>query len=132
MKIKLEFIKSIPYQTKRHIRVMVDMVKGHIKLNHPLTVRVVPAQVIGTQEVGFGFGLFEYDKKGKDLTIMLSGHQLPDLQYDEWIEMIMEALCHELAHYEQFRDGKKVQERGVRVRARNLMKKAGWSIKEGT
>jgi len=38
---------------------------------------------------------------------------------------VIETLAHELAHYEQFRDGRPLQERGVGVRAKSLMKQCG-------
>jgi len=36
---------------------------------------------------------------------------------------VIKTCFHEFAHYEQFRDGKKIQERGVKVRTRSLIKK---------
>jgi predicted SprT family Zn-dependent metalloprotease len=39
----------------------------------------------------------------------------------EWPAFLTEIIAHELAHYEQFRDGRKLQERGIAVRTRTLV-----------
>lgn len=37
-------------------------------------------------------------------------------------DSLEESLIHELCHYEQFRDGKKLTERGVKIRSENILK----------
>lgn len=43
----------------------------------------------------------------------------------EAIAAVLTNFLHEWAHYEQYRDGKPIQERGVNVRAKSLAKKLG-------
>lgn len=39
------------------------------------------------------------------------------------LEDVYHTICHEIVHVEQARDGRKITERGVKVRARNLVRK---------
>lgn len=58
----------------------------------------------------------KFFKKGESCKIKLAGRANVDL--DKFIHICL----HEFAHYEQYRDNKALQERGVNVRAKNLRK----------
>lgn len=125
--LKAQFIVPIPKKkTRQHVAKLVALVNKGFDFKHSITLIVVPAQVVGDPKNGepCGFGAFDY-RDEKDLKIWLAGHQLPDLEYDEWLEALTSNLAHELAHYEQYRDGKTIQERGVEVRAKRLVERLG-------
>lgn len=68
-----------------------------------------------------GLGFFFYPPP---LQIVLAGHPSPDEDITEWLDGLRDTMCHEWAHYEQYLRQKPVQERGVKVRTRNLIRKA--------
>lgn len=123
-KIAVEFIKPIPRETRKHILAMVEMVRSEFDVQDDMLIRVTPSYVVGDGKDGYGFAAFVVNKG--DVKIYLAGHQVPDMTYSEWLEVLMESLCHELAHYEQYRDGKEIQERGVAVRTKSIMRRLGW------
>lgn len=120
--VTLEFIQPIPKETRGLFSNLIERAKERFDFKHPIIVQVVPAAVIKDAVSGdIGFGCFDYQNK-KKLQIVIAGHKLPEFSDEEWPDILIENFCHELAHYEQFRGGKKVQERGVRVRVRSLTK----------
>lgn len=100
-----------------------------VDFRHAVKIHVVPSRVVGDQPPfgrlhGVGFGAFAI-RRGKPSIWIAGIRQEGCITDDEHREMLLRVLCHELAHYEQWRDGKRLQERGVGVRARSLMKKIG-------
>jgi len=91
----------------------------HIPMKHALVVTVVPGNVIQTPSGKRAFGLFR--ASGNGIEICIAGTPIRNMTT---IDDIERTLCHEFAHYEQFRDGRRLQERGVKVRAENLRRKA--------
>lgn len=122
--LDLEFIKPIPRDVRKIVRSMVAIVNITFPVLDYISVKVTPSYVVGDEESGYGFAAFQVCD-GK-IEIFLAGHPLPDITYKEWLDCLKESLCHELAHYEQYRDKKPLQERGVRVRARSLLRSLGW------
>ena len=94
-----------------------------IECRHKLTVQVVPGQVVcvrdGTRSVS-GFGVFTTTYKHP--RIFIAGTPLPrrEMSREEWLYGTRVVICHEFAHYEQFRDGRKLNERGIEQRAKKL------------
>jgi len=95
------------------------------EIKHSLTVIVYPRATL-TINGDAAFGAFEAGLQ----TIWVPGDMrklksiLKTRSDCPAIEMAVETLCHEIAHYEQWRDGRKLQERGVAVRTRTLYRLA--------
>ena len=88
-----------------------------------ILVMVVPSVVVEGPDGGCGWGLFAA-RDGKPV-IYLPGFRADEITDREWRRsMLPQVLAHEWAHYEQWTRGKPVQERGVKVRARNLLRLA--------
>jgi hypothetical protein len=96
---------------------------------HRLEVLVVPNPAV-VKEGGFGFGVFHtaagIGHARYDARIVIAAGLAEITQADagatrtEGVRAVVETLLHEWVHYEQFRDGRPITERGVQVRARNL------------
>lgn len=98
-------------------REAVEIIATITKIEHQLPVLVVPAPCIDfAGKVAFGVFV------SKPLGICVAG-ELPDELFDEEERFFISTLVHEIAHYEQFRDGKKLQERGVPRRTNTLTNK---------
>jgi len=101
-----------------------------IQVPHFLPVHVVPAPAVSDGEGGYGFAAFAWRPTPRvflagDVKEIAAG---TSMDHQEALEMLEESFIHELVHYEQWRDGRKIQERGVAVRTRNIHRK----IKEAT
>jgi len=91
---------------------------------HDIEITVVPAPVV-TDGDGFGFAAFYIDDGRPKMCI--AGEKVDEITRDDWLaDMLPSDVAHEWAHYEQWRDGRPVQERGVAVRARTLLRRAAW------
>ena len=93
-----------------------------------LRIRIAPAPCV-TNGRGFGWGAFD-DPPGEVLrpTSYIAGEKPDDIGDEDWLsDMLPHVLAHEWAHYEQWRDGKPVRERGVEARARELLRLIGCS-----
>jgi hypothetical protein len=98
-------------------------------LPHRIIVHVVPGAVL--EEIGgdgLGFGAFLVIH-GEPHIVLASGLswwiRQKKIPRAEMIGQLLRTFVHELVHYEQWRDGRWVQERGVRVRTRALCRKLG-------
>lgn len=94
----------------------------------PVEVFIVPAPAV-TIHGRTGFGATRVQKNGRgrariyiagDYTEVMRDHKIPKPQARKDIG---ETLAHEWAHYEQWRDGRPIIERGVRMRAANLYRR---------
>lgn len=56
-------------------------------------------------------------------TIAVAGHQFDELEF-------IFTCCHELGHYEQFRDGKLIQERGIKSRTKSVFKRVAETLND--
>jgi hypothetical protein len=106
------------------IRRFLKSVAGVTEIRHWLPVSLVPAPTLQAPDGALGFAVFVVDPKGA--RILVAGENpFEDCPEREFIESTLHNVAHEIAHYEQWRDGRKVQERGVNLRATNLLRKAG-------
>lgn len=97
---------------------------------HRVTVLVVPNPTVAGPCGGVGFGCFIWPKRGPKVesaaTIAVAAGMADVLTADydadrsEGLHAVGETFLHELVHYEQWRSGASLTERGVKVRARNL------------
>jgi hypothetical protein len=122
-RITVIYTKPIGRVTQRRMRELIPAIPSDL-LRHRLRIRVVPAKVVGDGKSGFGFGCFRVVRRAPE--IWLAGERPERTVTDaEWAEMLTTTFAHELAHYEQWRDGRPLQERGVAVRARSIVAAMG-------
>jgi hypothetical protein len=109
---------------------------------HEMQVTVVEEPVVGgangEDDPNVGFAAFLYREYEDPVYIylaagavdLLSKHPDPEIRMtrQEALDEVAYGLLHEVAHYEQFRDGRPVIERGVAVRGRRLWKDYLWSL----
>jgi hypothetical protein len=121
MKPKVVAYRGFPESQYKIISAIVAGLHRISSAVHPILVRVVPGMVVTDADGGgFGWGAFRAGGDNRP-QIIIPGHKPDELTDAEWLaEMLPTTIAHEWAHYEQYRDGKPVQERGVVVRARSL------------
>lgn len=110
--IRLYVHGQIDKRKIKRLRIVCKTLSKIVNIKHVIPVHVVPARRIYIESDGtYCFACY---KKSRPL-IYLSGR---------WcLKEIVEDLIHALVHYEQYRDGKKIQERGVNVRSRSIIRK---------
>lgn len=126
--IAVLFIGEIRPDVRAVVERMVRAAEKVTPIRHPLTVHVAPAPAVRGGDDGIGFGFTQVDTRtpGAPVHIALAGEPPDGCESPEDIADFLEStFAHELAHYEQHRDGKPLQERGVEVRARNLRRLMG-------
>lgn len=121
--IRPDFRPEVPFEARYSVRLFCTVAPDFLRIEHPLPVIVVPAPVVATPD-GYGFGVF-VGHRGK-CHIWLAGALRDEKQNylakSENTKQVLQSLAHELAHYEQWRDGRKLTERGVAVRARGIIR----------
>lgn len=127
--LQVAFIPKIDRVVRRVVSKGLRWYANNFPVPHNVKVLIVPAPVVIGPDGMSGFGVFctrpvtVNDRRVRP-GILIAGQCPPTgITYDDWLQTIPETLFHELAHYEQFRDGRKLQERGVAVRALNLAKR---------
>jgi hypothetical protein len=123
MGLRLRFIGKMKAGVRDAMRRLIAAASEVTEIRHPLKVSVTPSITVQGPSGGVGFGCFG-TCDGKPEIWM--GGRPPTKWVAAWLR---DVLAHELAHYEQYRDGKPLSERGVAVRTRTLSKrlKAGAS-----
>lgn len=115
-----------------HVRRIVVAIQAISPDRHGVAVFVVGWPTVSSiheGEMTVAFGFFVEDRGGSP-AIYLAGEMPEDYgmtRQEWWDRELPETVAHEWAHYEQYRDGREVQERGVAVRARSLLRKASAS-----
>ena len=116
---------------------------GHLQAispaRHTVRVRVSAAHAVTSEtgaanEVGVSFGVFTIQTREIRLAAGMVRHLMREhkLTRTEAESAFMEVVCHEWAHYEQFRDGRPVVERGVGARARVLYDRVAEQVQHRT
>lgn len=114
----------------RCVRLLAEKFQRVIPVRHHLIIEVVPANAICYADLPQAFAIFLQPKvRGMQPRILIIGMKPRDGSENRFgknpslfKDMLPIILAHELAHYEQFRDRRKMTERGVNVRARSLLK----------
>ena len=92
---------------------------GFVRTDIP--IHAVASEAVTDQCGGFGFGCMVLHEQ---VPIAIYVAAMPPREAGktraERREFVLHTLAHELAHYEQWRDGNPLQERGVNVRARTI------------
>jgi hypothetical protein len=113
----LSFKRGVSREVRKALREFFRNVQGVVRFEHDLPVIVIPSDVVSVERNasygGFGF----YDNKPQ---IILGG----TVSEKNTLAEILDSAAHEIGHYEQFRDGRELTERGVKVRARGILKSA--------
>lgn len=123
--LHLRIIDGVPRYVAREAERFVSLVQLVVRVEHAVLVDVVPAFVVTDPQGRHAFGLFYFERYNEP-SIAVAGDLRPIVAKHgrgEALEMFRDTLAHELAHYEQWRDGRKVQERGVNVRAKSIVRK---------
>lgn len=133
MPLKVHFITFqeheatlIPDSVKRSLRRFARGLEASTRVPHKVEVQVIPAACLTGDNKDLNCGHFFLDDRGNPV-IQIAGAKTWQTKEGREAGMhdLKDTLAHELAHYEQFRDGRDyTSERGVRVRARTLHRKA--------
>lgn len=109
----IEFVAPLSWEIRHVTQDYFEALNEICPVTTPLPVYVLPLKYLVYEDPKC-LGRFEWD--------YISCHiELAGKQTD--IEGYKDTICHEFAHYLQWTGDVEVQERGVKVRARNLMKK---------
>jgi hypothetical protein len=122
--LHLRVIDGVPGYVAREAERFAGLVQLVVKVEHGVLVKVIPAQRVVDENGDPQLGLYYLETAQP--TIALAGDLRKEVvEYGKTnaLEMFRDTFAHELAHYEQWRDGRPVQERGVNVRARNIVRK---------
>lgn len=123
--IVLKFIGRIPKANRMAMARLARDAATVTPIRHRLFVYVAPAAAVESGETGqVGFGVLCISCLRRDQTvtkpeIWIAGKP-PTKRPESFLRHIF---AHELAHYEQYRDGKPLTERGVAVRTKTLVKR---------
>lgn len=112
----VNFVAAEVLRLFRRASIPVGIEEGDV-----LLVVLCPSQAVESPD-GAGFGAFRINRGRPE--IWLAGEKPePSMSDADHAGEILEVLSHEVAHYEQWRDGREIQERGVAVRARTIARK---------
>lgn len=131
--ITIRSAPGIPARTRHHVGRLVAWLRETQRVEDGLIVALRPEPAV---EGGGGIGFASIslprvtvDRAPGRFIWMPVGCGFVEVAVEEWGETEAEALngllhniLHEFAHYEQYRDGREVQERGVNVRATSLLR----------
>lgn len=126
MPVKMTFHRGVAEDLKGYLAGVLVAQREHVWPEHNLEVIVVPAPSLEGRDGQYGFGCFvrPNDLSARGLTIWIAAG-LADIVKPkrEGRRAVASTLLHEFVHYEQFRDGRVATERGVQLRANNLLRK---------
>jgi len=134
MPLKLHFISVhgdevdlIPESVRRKLRRFALALGQCTEIPHAVEVQGIPAAVLTGDNTDWNGGqFFIHSETGKPVIQLACAKtwKTPEGMAAGLAE-IKDTLAHEVSHYEQWRDGKDhMNERGRKVRARNLVRKA--------
>lgn len=108
-------------------------IRRNVVFRHPVRVTVVPHATVMGHDGAPGWAVFLIPSAdyaaGDVVRIFVGGGKVEVLEthygYDtgKALETLVQDLAHEIVHYEQWRDGRAVTERGVDRRAESLLKR---------
>lgn len=128
--ITLSVHEDVRQDVRNAILSFVERIPALTEISDRLLIVVRPTAYVGA-DGSFGFGMFWVSGKNGLATqprieiaagavnVLLDAGETEQ----EAVLHMLNTLAHEVAHYEQWRDGRKLQERGVKRRATSLVKK---------
>jgi hypothetical protein len=126
--IRVRAFAGCPLDVARAVKRAARLVKRVSPVRHYLTVGIAPHWAIEGPGGLLCAGVFAEPKRGYHPRILLAAGAAAWWQ-GEWgwtrrrsVREMAYRFLHEYAHYEQFRDRRPIQERGVNVRTESLMK----------
>lgn len=119
-RLDLIFHEGVAKDVRAVVMAFVARLSRVVTVKHRVPIHIVRGVVVQHSGVN-GFALFTCGR-GKP-QIYAAGIPLPrsEMTRAEALTVLKQNIAHEVAHYEQFRDGKKLTERGVESRAMALM-----------
>lgn len=126
---RVHVFSGVPKYAAEAVRKAVRRAAAVMAVRHRLTVHVVPAPVvIEPHWDAAGFGCF-MSGSGRIYIGGLSPSvfRLQGATHTEAVFGIAETVFHELVHYEQWRDGKPMNHRGLQQRVNALMRETGYA-----
>lgn len=123
--IRLKCWRRVKPDVKAESRRIVDGFARVSKVTRPVSIGVVPADTVGE-----GVGVCIQPIFKTDTVIIYVAGRIPDnvqkatkATREEALAHFAKTILHELAHYEQIRDGRTVTERGTQNRANSLYRR---------
>lgn len=112
-----EEVKKNPFpkRFKESVCRFVDRLEELTDIPAKVVMKIVPAMLLPNGHKGWAYGLCHYEED--PIVIHIAAH------VDGDSSVLMDTICHEIVHVEQIRDGRAITERGVKVRARNLVRR---------
>lgn len=126
--LRLRFYPGVPADVRRELKSFARWLRSEIGFTHPVMVTVSHKPAVP----GPGWAAFwapDNWQPGDALKIYIGGGVVDFLEHveeiprKEGLQFVCENLAHEIVHYEQWRDGRELVERGVNLRAGNLYRK---------
>jgi hypothetical protein len=124
-------LRGCPRDALSAIRRAARLIAAVSPARHDLRVTVAPHEGIERSDTGAVVtGVFCWSESGRAVVIriaagaarLMADNGVPRAEAVRWL---VQVFAHEYCHYEDFRDGRPVRERGVNVRSFGLMRRAG-------
>lgn len=106
----------VPVRALAIVKRVVRFFAQESEVRHAVHVLVAPAPSLKMPNGFFTFGVFTKPNRRGDRVVIGIAGTMPR-------QGLAETVMHELVHYEQWRDKRKLQERGVRLRSTALVLK---------
>ncbi|HEX7089353.1 MAG TPA: hypothetical protein VF192_04415 [Longimicrobiales bacterium] len=130
---RLRFYPGVREDARAELKAFARWLRGELRFRHPVWVTVVPhATVMGHEGVA-GWAVFlipSADYVPGDVVRIFLGAGAARVMETVYgygrgaaLEKLLHDLAHEVVHYEQWRDGRPVTERGVNRRAAALVRR---------
>ena len=113
----LFFLRGVARDVRRAVVKAFDHLDA-LGVVRDVQVYIVPGVTVAGQ--GFGVSARRIDRRG--VAIAVAGLCPRGMHRTEFLQCVQHTLAHEWAHVEQFQTRGMWQERGIEVRARNLLK----------
>ena len=123
MPITIKTVGHIAKDVQRVVTETAESLELSGDVPHDLLMIVYPVEVVTTDDSDICFATFHEPKKDTEMHIKIAG-RFPRGMFplrSHGFEYLVDSICHEFAHYEQWRDKKPVTERGIAARTRKLI-----------
>jgi len=119
--LRLRFYPGVRADVKQALKTFAVWLRRRVEFRHPVRVTVVPQAAVMGHEGAPGWAVFvipgEEYRSGDVVRIYIAGGRAETGP----LHPLLHDLAHEIVHYEQWRDGRRVDERNVNRRAASLL-----------